>query len=210
MPEVTLRDDDLQALVDAAGLAARLAKGLGGVADRVETLRDPRPAARPAAAPPGRAAVPGRRRRTGLRLPPGLPVDTPEAVETMLRTRGAVLVVDGYNVTKRAWPDAALSEQRERLVSAITALHARTRCDATVVFDGAEVGRSPTERRPGVRVRFSDANEEADAVVVREVAALPVTVPVLVVSSDREVRDRSAAEGATVVSSDTFLRALRA
>ena len=60
-------------------------------------------------------------------------------------------------------------------------------------------------------MRFSDANEEADAVVVREVAALPPTVPVLVVSSDHEVRDQSEAEGATVVSSDTFLpRAARA
>ena len=127
----------------------------------------------------------------------------------MLRTQGAVVVIDGYNVTKRAWPDVSLSEQRDRLVSAITALHARTRCDATVVFDGAEVGPSPAERRPGVRVRFSDANEEADAVVVREVAALPPNVPALVVSSDHEVREQSEAEGATVISSDTFLRAMR-
>ncbi len=81
----------------------------------------------------------------------------------------------------------------------------RPSCSTGLRSDG-----SPTERRPGVRVRFSDANEEADAVVVREVAALPPTVPVLVVSSDREVRDQSEAEGATVVSSDTFLRALHA
>ncbi len=206
-PEVTLRDNDLQALVDAAALAARLSKGLGGVADRVQTLRNPKSPPRPSSA---RTAPPRRDRRAGLRVPPGLSVDAPEAVESMLRTPGAVLVVDGYNVTKRAWPDVKLAEQRDRLVSAITAVHARTHCDATVVFDGAEVGRSPTERRPGVRVRFSDANEEADAVVVREVAALPPTVPVLVVSSDHEVRDQSEAEGATVVSSDTFLRALRA
>ncbi len=102
-PEVTLRDDDLQALVDAAALAARLSKGLGGVADRVQTLRNPKsPTAsleraqrRPTAA----------RSRAGFRVPPGLSVDAPEAVESMLRTPGAVLVVDGYNVTKRAWPD---------------------------------------------------------------------------------------------------------
>ena len=36
------------------------------------------------------------------------------------------------------------------------------------------------------------------------------SVPVLVVSSDREVQVLSEAEGATVVSTDTFLRALRA
>jgi predicted RNA-binding protein with PIN domain len=200
-PEVTLRDRDLQALVDAAALAARLAKGLGGVADRVQTLRDP-PASTTRSASK-------RERRAPLRVPPGMNLDTPEAVEAMLRTPGAVLVVDGYNVTKRAWPNFSLSEQRDRLVSAMTGLHARTHCDATVVFDGAEVGPAPSERRPGVRVRFSDANEEADAVVVREVASLASQIPVLVVSSDREVRVLSEAEGATVVSSDTFLRALR-
>lgn len=200
-PEVTLRDRDLQALVDAAALAGRLAKGLGGVADRVQALRTP-----PSSTTRSNRS---RDRRARLRVPSGLALDAPEAVDSMLRTPRAVLVVDGYNVTKRAWPEATLSEQRDRLVSAITRLHARTHCDATVVFDGAEVGPSPGERRPGVRVRFSDANEEADAVVVREVAALPPAVPVLVVSSDREVRVLSEAEGATVVSTDAFLRALR-
>jgi predicted RNA-binding protein with PIN domain len=201
-PEVRLRERDLQALVDAAALAARLAKGLGGVADRVQALQ--------AAAPTSVARATKRDRRVRLRVPSGLSLETPEAVDAMLRTPSAVLIVDGYNVTKRGWPSADLSEQRERLVSAVTGLHARTHCDATVVFDGADVGRSRGDRRPGVRVRFSDANEEADAVVVREVAALPPTVPVLVVSSDREVQVLSEAEGATVVSSDTFLRTLHA
>jgi predicted RNA-binding protein with PIN domain len=202
-PEITLRDRDLQALVDAAALAARLSKGLGGVADRVQTLREPRPSG---AAPSGTK----HERRARLPVPPGMTLHTPEAVDAMLRTPGAVLVVDGYNVTKRAWPNLALVEQRGRLISALTGLHARTHCDVTVVFDGAEVGPAPSERRPGVRVRFSAANEEADAVVVREVAALPAHVPALVVSSDREVQELAEAEGATVVSSDTLLQALRA
>lgn len=198
-PEITLRDRDLQALVDASELADRLAKGLGGVADRVRLLR--------ASTPPPSSR---RERRAGFRVPAGLPDDVPKAVEAMLRTQGAVAVIDGYNVTKRAWPELALSEQRDRLVSALAAVHARTHCDVTVVFDGADVGPVPAERRPGVRVRFSAANEEADAVVVREVAALPLSVPVVVVSSDREVRDQAEAEGATVVSSDTFLATMRA
>ncbi|MGZ4737233.1 MAG: NYN domain-containing protein [Acidimicrobiia bacterium] len=205
-PEVKLRDRDLQALVDAAELAGRLAKGLGGVADRVQTLRSPQSNRSSRAA--GQAGS-RRDRRARLRIPPGLSLDAPDAVELMLRTPGAVLIVDGYNVTKRAWPVVTLSEQRDRLVGAVTGLHARTHCDATIVFDGADVGPAPAQRRPGVRVRFSAANEEADAVVVREVAALPPTVPVLVVSSDREVQVLSQDEGATVVSADTFLRALR-
>jgi predicted RNA-binding protein with PIN domain len=199
-PEVTLRDRDLQALVDAAALAARLAKGLGGVSDRVQALR----------APKATAPTPKRERRVALRAPSGMNTEAPGAIEAMLRTPGMVLVVDGYNVTKRAWSEVELSEQRERLVSAVAALHARTKCDATVVFDGSEVVAVPAKPRPGVRVRFSAPNEEADAVVVREVAMLPPTVPVLVVSSDREVQVLSRDEGAAVVSSDTFLRALRA
>jgi predicted RNA-binding protein with PIN domain len=197
-PEIRLRDRDLQALVDASELANRLAKGLGGVADRVRLLR--------ASTPPPASK---RERRAGFRVPAGLPADAPESVEAMLRTQGAVVVIDGYNVTKRAWPELSLSEQRDRLVSAMAALHGRTRCDSTVVFDGADVGITPAERRPGVRVRFSVAGEEADAVVIREVAALPPNVPALVVSSDHEVRDRAVAEGATVISSDAFLRAMR-
>jgi predicted RNA-binding protein with PIN domain len=148
-------------------------------------------------------------RRTRVPCPPGMRAETPEALDAMLRTRGVVLVVDGYNVSMRGWSDALPADQRERLLAALERLHLRVRCDVVVVFDGADVGHVPGPRRTGVRVVFSAEGEEADPVVVREVAARPARVPVIVVSSDGWVRDHAEAEGATVVPSPVLLDVLR-
>jgi predicted RNA-binding protein with PIN domain len=64
-------------------------------------------------------------------------------------------------------------------------------------------------RYPGLRAIFSKAGEEADDVIVRQVAARPLTVPVLVASSDAWVRDHSEAEGARVIAATTLLKVLR-
>jgi predicted RNA-binding protein with PIN domain len=137
--------------------------------------------------------------------------DSAAGADAMLRTNGVTLVVDGYNVAKRAWPDASPSEQRERLAMALTALHARTKCSSTVVFDGANSAAEPVPvlRRRGLRVLFSAAGEEADDVVVREVAKLSKRVPVVVASSDAWVREHAEKEGAVVISSATLLTVLR-
>jgi hypothetical protein len=108
-----------------------------------------------------------------------LAVDTPVGLDAVLRTRGLLLVVDGYNVTKTAWSDASPEEQRTRVLAALAELHLRLRCDIVTAFDGADVRGVPLPRRPGVRVVFSAAGEEADDVVVREAAAPPRTVPVV-------------------------------
>jgi predicted RNA-binding protein with PIN domain len=79
----------------------------------------------------------------------------------------------------------------------------------TLVFDGAGVEGVRPPRRPGVRVVFSAPGEEADRVVVREVSQLPKRVPVVVVSSDAEVRADAERHGAAVVSAATLLGALR-
>jgi predicted RNA-binding protein with PIN domain len=107
------------------------------------------------------------------------------------------------------WGNVAPADQRDRLVAALNALHLRVRCDVVVVFDGSDVEGVPVPRRLGVRVAFSEAGEEADPVVVREVAARPKRVPVVVASSDRWVREHSEAEGATVVSSTSLIELLR-
>ncbi len=148
-------------------------------------------------------------RRVTPVLPGGVVADTPGGVEAMLRTPGVVLVVDGYNVTKRVWSDATPSEQRERLGIAATALDRRLGCDIALVFDGDGSAPLPGIRHGRVRVLFSDADEEADDVVVREVASLPKRVPVVVASSDGWVREHAAAEGAIVVSADALAGLLR-
>jgi predicted RNA-binding protein with PIN domain len=218
-PGSGLRQEDLQALADAASLARRLADGLGGVVAHARgkgalpgraparpTKPKPKPKPKPTPKP---EPQPKPTRRVELAPPPGLVADAPSAIDAMVRRSGVVVVIDGYNVSMSAWPEQSVAEQRDRLVSAVAELALRTRASVTVVFDGADVGRVTPPRRPGVRVVFSPPGEKADPVVVREIAALPLTTPVLAVSSDQWVRVQSEQQGARVVGSDAFLAALR-
>ncbi len=211
-----LRPADLQALVDAGDIARRLADGLGGVADKArQLLPDSGAATAPEGGtgrkPPGNTgAKPGRATRRPLApIPQGMSEDDPKAVDAMLRTPNAVLVVDGYNVSMLAWGEASPSEQRDRLLAALAGLQMRTRSGMIVVFDGADVEGVRPPRRPGLKVIFSPADEEADAVVVREAASLPLHVPAIVVSSDGWVSEKAKQAGARVVASATLLQLLR-
>jgi predicted RNA-binding protein with PIN domain len=204
-----LRRDDLRALIDAADMAHRLATGLSGVAEGARRLVQPQASESPPAPPARETPQRERRRRAQPRVPPGMVEDDPDALDAMLRTPRAVLVVDGYNVSMLAWGDAAPAQQRDRLLSAISELQLRTRARIILVFDGADVAGVLPPRRPGVRVVFSPEGEEADAVVVRQAMDLPVEVPVVVASSDGWVAEHARESGARVVSSPTLLRALR-
>ena len=149
------------------------------------------------------------RRRAPVSLPQGMVEDDPSAIEAMVRTRGVAVIVDGYNVSMLAWPGVTAAEQRERLCDALAEFQLRFRCEVTVVFDGAEVQGVRPLRRRNLRVVFSAAGQEADEVVVGEVMFRPDDVPVIVVSSDREVRAGAEAEGATVLGADVLLQLMR-
>lgn len=201
-PSQSLSRPEVEALAAASEEARRLAAALEGLTRRA---RDAVSANGPGEAADGAPAP----RRTRAPCPPGMRADAPEALDTMLRTRGIVLVVDGYNASMAGWSDAAPAEQRERLVAALERLHLRVRCDVVVVFDGADVVGVQAPQRAGVRVVFSKDGEEADPVVVREVAARPKRVPVIVASSDHWVREHAEAEGALVVPAAVLLDVLR-
>ncbi len=206
---------DPAVVAEAAEAAARLAEVIETaalLAGRVGDLLGPDGAAplAPGPAPASEEPPPRvRPKRTPVQVPPGMMADTPEAAETMVRTPGLAVVVDGYNVSMLAWPEAPVAEQRERLFGALAEFQLRTRVGVTLVFDGANVPGVRPPRRPGLRVVFSAAGQEADEVVVDEVAARPLEVPVLVVSSDTWVRNRAEALGAQVLPSAVFLALLR-
>jgi predicted RNA-binding protein with PIN domain len=202
--QASLSRPEVDALAVVSEEARRLAAALEGLTRKA---RDAVPSAghESTAGADGSTAP----RRTRALCPPGMQADTPEALDSMLRTRGVVLVVDGYNASMAGWPDVVPAEQRERLVAALERLHLRVRCDVVVVFDGADVVGVQPPRRAGVRVLFSEDGEEADPVVIREVSSRPKRVPVIVASSDHWVRDNAESEGATAVPSAVLLDVLR-
>ncbi|HSH23658.1 MAG TPA: NYN domain-containing protein [Acidimicrobiales bacterium] len=150
-------------------------------------------------------------RRQPVPLPPAVHDDSVEAAEHLLRVDRVLVLVDGYNVTKRARPELALAEQRRWLVDAALESATRTGARFELVFDGVDdLGTAPADlgRRSGVQVRFSPASVEADDVVLGRVAASGA-FPVVVASDDRRVRDGARALGANVVGARQLLAALR-
>lgn len=115
-------------------------------------------------------------------------VDDPGLLDQLLALPRVHLVIDGYNVTKNAWPDASLEIQRDRLLTGLAPLAARTQAEMTVVFDAADRSERPLVKRPrGVRVLYSPFGVIADDVTGSSSPRSPRGRPVVVVTSDRAV-----------------------
>ena len=150
--------------------------------------------------------------RRPVPLPPAVFDDTVQAADHLARVPGAVLLVDGYNVSLGAHPELALAEQRAWLLDALGGLAARCGAEVHVVFDGAEAGPTAPARGPrrtAVHVRYTEAGVEADDDLLALAADVPVHRPVVVVSADRRVREGAARLGANVVGSETLADLLR-
>lgn len=176
------------------------APSVGGVAPHAPP--PPRPAVRSVPVPAGPA-------RTPVPLPPRVPADAAEAATFLLRRPGALVLVDGYNVAKVAFPAASsLADERDWLADVLDELAARTCADLRVVFDGAGVPPVPSRRR-AVQVLFSPAGVTADDVLVDLVRTTPVERPVVLVTNDLALRERAKVYGANVLGSDQLLAAAR-
>ncbi len=211
--ELERRDADLararrdqRADRDEATLRARLL--LDTVIDAATGLRrelalptvDGTPADRVAADP----AAEGRRTPTSP-----LGGADPALLEHHLAMPRARLVVDGYNVSKRAWPTASLEAQRQRLAGGLASLVARTGAETTVVFDAAETDHRPPVMAPrGERVVYSPRGVIADDVIRDLVSVEPEGRVVLVVTADRAVATDVAADGARVVDPEALIAVL--
>jgi predicted RNA-binding protein with PIN domain len=183
---------DLDALRRATGLAGEGAKGRAGTG------------------PPGAAPGAVRRpeRRSPLPVPGGRGADDPETLAVWMGADGVLVLVDGYNVTKHpmGFPDRSLEDQRTLLLDLCRRLARRFGAELTVVFDGGTVGPIPTRLPLGpVEVVFTDAGRSADDEIVARALAAPSDRPVVVVTSDNELRARVTALGATIVRSPALL-----
>lgn len=139
----------------------------------------------------------------------GLLDNDPTLLRRLLELPRVHLIVDGYNVSKSAWPSTPLDQQRARLTSGVAALVAGKRVETTLVFDGAELLDPPSVTAPrGIRVRFSRVGVIADDLIRDLVANEPPGRPVVVVSSDRELAESVAALGARSVAASALIGAL--
>jgi predicted RNA-binding protein with PIN domain len=142
----------------------------------------------------------------GSRSSASAATETPQAVAQLLSMPRARLIVDGYNVSKTAWPSSSLEAQRVRLLGSLAPLVARTGAETTVVFDAGSMSARPVVNAPrGVRVVFSPEGVIADDVIRDLVAAEPQGRVVVVVSSDRALANDVAGDGARVASSEALL-----
>lgn len=134
--------------------------------------------------------------------------DDPAVLNRLLALPQVHLIVDGYNVTKTGYGELALADQRSRLISSMATLRGQSGAEITVVFDG---GARPPAQPPaprGVRVLFSAADEIADDLIRRLVAAEPPGRPTVVVTSDQEIVTDVRREGAWAVPSAVLLARL--
>lgn len=119
------------------------------------------------------------------------------------------IIVDGYNVIRQSPVMEPLDRQdlqlgREALVDRLAAYKRLKGHKVTVVFDGS--GNAPLfanrDREKGILIKFSRHGETADAVIMR--MTVQEKQGALVVSSDREVADFSASQGAATIGAVEF------
>lgn len=127
-------------------------------------------------------------------------VEQPGDLTALLALPRVRLIVDGYNVSKTAWPVQPLAAQRDLLLSGMAGVVARHGSETTVVFDAADSTSRPTLNPPrGVRVLFSPVGVIADDVIRDLVAVEPPGRTVLVVTSDLALAADVRRSGARVV-----------
>jgi predicted RNA-binding protein with PIN domain len=176
---------------DEVADVARAVRELGARLDALLPAAAPEPPERPEL-------------RRPLRLPGGVIASSALAAEFLLRS-DAVVLVDGYNVAKLAWPTRSLEAQRTQLLDAMENVARRFQADITVVFDGASVVGAHTARRRLIRTVYSPEGVIADDVIRDEVRRLPATRAVVVVTNDAEIVADVKALGANVLPSNALI-----
>ncbi len=116
------------------------------------------------------------------------------------------VIIDGYNLIHQShmFDSRNIQNARDRLVNALADYKRVKGHKITVVFDGsnAPISTQNRNRQKGIYITFSRRDELADTVIMRMVAR--ERQKALVVSSDREIMDYAASQGAGTISSAQF------
>ena len=142
-----------------------------------------------------------------LRLSAGVRPDSSDAIRWLLSLeQPVVVIVDGYNAQFHMNPAAFMSgETRRRLIDALKRLRAAATVPhrMVVVYDSTLPGeREARTAVGGVEVRFAEDDRIADEEIIDAAAELD---QVVVISSDRAVRDGSEEHGAVGLWSEALV-----
>ncbi|MEX2323830.1 MAG: NYN domain-containing protein [Acidimicrobiia bacterium] len=134
-------------------------------------------------------------------LPAGVRPDEAAAIDAVVRWGGPIwLIVDGYNVGLQVVDEPG--EARERLWVVGTRLVTAGSLLVSLVWDSRD-GEHQVTRQRGLEVRFAGLGTTADDEIVAMLAS--ASRPAVVVTSDRELRERAIARGATVIQSEALI-----
>ncbi|HSG77970.1 MAG TPA: NYN domain-containing protein, partial [Acidimicrobiia bacterium] len=152
------------------------------------------------------AAEPVEPGRSPLRLPQGARPDRHEAIDWLVEQRTPLtLVVDGYNAGFHLTGSREPAAARRRLGLEIGRLSpiAAGPMRIVIVYDSSVGAAPPVPGAAGPEVRFTDPGTPADEEIARLAATL--SGPVIVLSSDRWVREATEAAGALALWSEALV-----
>ena len=119
------------------------------------------------------------------------------------------IIIDGYNLIRQSNELSALDMQdiqlgREALLDSLSAYKRIKHHKISVVFDGQNAPSflQHADRVKGIEIKFSRHGETADMVIKR--MAAKEKEEAIIVSSDRDIVDFAAAQGAATISSNFF------
>ena len=139
-----------------------------------------------------------------LRVPGGLQPDSRAALSAVIDQRPDVVYIDGYNVGAMLTDHIGTAKSRTMVVSIADRLASAARGRVVVVFDA--VGMEGRKRVPSpgrAEIRFS-LTQIADDEIVEMIRANPSRA--VVITSDRELSERCAAEGCATVWSEALVQ----
>lgn len=136
-------------------------------------------------------------------LPAGVPPDVRGAIDAVVGLEVDQIVIDGYNLAGIVAEGAFHTRVgRDRVESIASALHRRSSARVIVVFDAVDVeGRGSVRSDRGVEIVFTH-DRSADDEIAEIVSGMGART--VVVTNDRELRERCSAAGAVVVWSDAL------
>ena len=122
------------------------------------------------------------------------------------------IIIDGYNLLHcSAWPatkDRDLEGQRDNLIRQLQTYAARQGESIVVVFDNSRGAMKQILHGSLLKIVYSPASKEADEVIQQMIRKAPNTRNIIVVSTDRAIRNTAKDHGAISMRSESFCHLL--